>query len=65
MTRALYDRRLGGMCDEAHKGRCGDHRNQGLGARVSSQAHASDLRPQPSGFAMPACTHCWRPTPDP
>ncbi len=33
MTRALYDRRLGGTCDEAHKGRCGDHRNQGLGAR--------------------------------
>ena len=37
MTRALYDRRLGGTCDEAHKGRCGNHRNQGPGARGQGQ----------------------------
>ncbi len=61
MTRALYDRRLGRTCDEAHKGRCGDHRNQGPGARGQWSGR---LR-QPSRLPHAGLCSLLAPDPDP
>jgi hypothetical protein len=57
MTRALYDSRQSEACDEAPKAMCGDHRNQGQGARGQSQGpqwrRTSDSEPPTSALKLP------------
>jgi hypothetical protein len=63
MTRELYDRRLGGTCDEAHKGRCGDHPNQGPGAR--GQCSGRMRRTSDLSLRLPHAGLCSLLAPDP